>query len=446
MMYRDRAKMIEWYAKKNIEHRMLAQSVTDLLESYLDEGAVEYALVEHAVKEYEQIQREARDTKRQPDSISDIVTVRVLVYDSRQMATLDSVVRGLFDIFSIPAEDQWSREYEAGYGPVRLGLLEYQRFAGKRFHIIVCHLLHDAYTATIRHFERAAGGLCSAEYEKRKNILGGLAELAGRELEGIERDIYSGAGQAPVRDMSHATRRKHDPIEVIDRKGGCVSPYSQTLPESVKKLSQPHTKAAGIVPDVETISEKADESPTQQSYSEEHALEYPVEFPASELTYVPVSGKGPAKLHIPKKKSTVFDMSAPLTSLSLRDYMTAKFENVPYLDCHFGKNDSTILLRELSAMGITTVGGLDGIVTKDFIEKNRLYEHRSNFTGLLRQIMVVYDADTYFKKAWDRHWDVFVFKSKNEHDLYDSFNVDIDGYAKEYDFEVQYAYLDAPAQ
>ena len=445
-MYRDRAKMIEWYAKKNIEHRMLAQSVTDLLESYLDEGAVEYARVEHAVKEYEQIQREAKETKRQPDSISDVVTVTVLVYDRKQMATLDSVVRGLFDIFSIPSEDQWSREYEAGYGPVRIGLLEYQRFAGKRFHIVVCHLLHDAYNATMRHFDMAVGGACSAEYEKRKNILGGLAELAGRELEGIEREIYPETGQAPAREISHTVRRKHDPIEVVDRKGGYVSPYSQTLPESEKKLGQPQAKAAEMAPDVEPISEKADDTPAQQTYAEVRSLEYPVEFPASELTYAPVSGRGPKKLRVPQKKSSVFDMSAPLTSLSLRDYMTARFEDVPYLDCHFGKNDSTILLRELSAMGITTVGGLDGIVTKDFVEKNRLYEHRSNFTGLLRQIMVVYDADAYFKKAWDRHWDVFVFKSKNEHDLYDSFNVDIDGYAKEYDFEVQYAYLDAPAQ
>jgi len=63
-------------------------------------------------------------------------------------------------------------------------------------------------------------------------------------------------------------------------------------------------------------------------------------------------------------------------------------------------------------MGITTLAQLDEIVPKDLLDsevKYGGYEENNNFLGILRDIMIIYDAKKYYENAWRNSWHGILF-------------------------------------
>jgi hypothetical protein len=70
---------------------------------------------------------------------------------------------------------------------------------------------------------------------------------------------------------------------------------------------------------------------------------------------------------------------------------------------------SGICVEELRDMGIDSLAKLETIIPKDFVKKApssyaHSIEQGSNFIGVVRDILLIYDADAYFRKAWKHRW------------------------------------------
>jgi putative GTP pyrophosphokinase len=102
-----------------------------------------------------------------------------------------------------------------------------------------------------------------------------------------------------------------------------------------------------------------------------------------------------------EKKTAVGNLDTPITTASLTVYFEKKFSELigKPLNPTFNGIDN-LVIRELSAVGIKTLQQLDNIIPKDFSEIFLKYKERSNYSGLLRSIMIIHDSKAYFEKAW----------------------------------------------
>lgn len=102
------------------------------------------------------------------------------------------------------------------------------------------------------------------------------------------------------------------------------------------------------------------------------------------------------------------DLGVPVNSTSLKTYMNAKFG----LLVEEGVVDPTLdsdIIPELSAMGIETLEDLDQKIPEDMMDRIRLHyppiePYQETFLGILRDVLMVYDVDAYFTKAWKGKW------------------------------------------
>jgi bifunctional DNA-binding transcriptional regulator/antitoxin component of YhaV-PrlF toxin-antitoxin module len=132
------------------------------------------------------------------------------------------------------------------------------------------------------------------------------------------------------------------------------------------------------------------------------------------------------------------DLAIPIDSLSLTAFLNEKFrdlvkESIVYPDFSWGE----ITIEELSLMGIDSLKRLDDIIPKDFAERARSFYSKSktgqSFSSIVTDILIIFDADLYFKKAWDNRWQgidevAVAFLS--------SYGVDFDKYQQKYDLDV----------
>lgn len=104
------------------------------------------------------------------------------------------------------------------------------------------------------------------------------------------------------------------------------------------------------------------------------------------------------------EKTEKGDLDIPINTTSLREYMLTKFRDVVEagLDPSF-ESEESVIMRELNEFGISTLAELDSVVPPELLKQ---VDHIDNYNlvGLARDIMVIHDANRYFRKAWKRRW------------------------------------------
>lgn len=112
----------------------------------------------------------------------------------------------------------------------------------------------------------------------------------------------------------------------------------------------------------------------------------------------------------------------PLNSMSLERYMAWKFPNIsPQIF-----RDMDLILKELKLFGLNTVKELDQLVTLDFEKELQNTEWRS-LDGIIRNILIIQDADKYFTKVWNPSMNQM---NKKNYKLYQKFNIDIQSFCE----------------
>jgi putative GTP pyrophosphokinase len=136
------------------------------------------------------------------------------------------------------------------------------------------------------------------------------------------------------------------------------------------------------------------------------------------------------------------DLCIPIDSVSLTAFLNEKFKDfvkqgVVKPDLTWGK----ATIDELSIMGIDSLMKLDAIIPKDFEEKARsIYlsfilrtgEHPS-FSTIVIDILLIYDADLYFQKAWNDRWQGV---DRETVELVCSYGIDLEKYISRYNLDV----------
>ena len=113
-----------------------------------------------------------------------------------------------------------------------------------------------------------------------------------------------------------------------------------------------------------------------------------------------------------------------INSMSLERFMAWKFPGIsPQV---FRDIDS--IINELRSFGLETIKELDELVCCAFEEEIQKAGWRS-LDGIIRNILIINDADKYFTKAWNPSMNQM---NRKNYELYRNFGVDIDKICKEY--------------
>lgn len=130
-----------------------------------------------------------------------------------------------------------------------------------------------------------------------------------------------------------------------------------------------------------------------------------------------------------ERKTESGELDSPINSTSLKKYLSNKLsvlikdENI---EPTFNKLENQII-EELSDYGIDVIEDLDKLIDKspsDFFIDSR------NFMGYLRELMMLNDADKYFKFAWNNNW---ISDSKDHWIKFSDKGIDIEKYLNEYE-------------
>lgn len=135
------------------------------------------------------------------------------------------------------------------------------------------------------------------------------------------------------------------------------------------------------------------------------------------------------------------DLGIPIDSVSLTAFLNEKFrdlvnEGIVNPDLIWGE----VTIEELSVMGVDSLKKLDDITPKDFAEKARSFylaarekEWQSSFSTIVIDILIIYDADLYFQKAWNNRWQGIDQESVG---LFCAYGVDFEKYRQKYNLDV----------
>jgi ppGpp synthetase/RelA/SpoT-type nucleotidyltranferase len=140
------------------------------------------------------------------------------------------------------------------------------------------------------------------------------------------------------------------------------------------------------------------------------------------------------------EKTKKGDLTIPIDSTSLATYLKQKFRVLikqGIVEPSFKGIDS-VIIDELQIMGIYDLAKLDTIIPTDYVKKLAKYntysvERGTNFLGIVRDILIICDARTYFEKAWRNMWDGI---DRSAAILYRSYDVEIDKYARKYGLDL----------
>jgi ppGpp synthetase/RelA/SpoT-type nucleotidyltranferase len=135
-----------------------------------------------------------------------------------------------------------------------------------------------------------------------------------------------------------------------------------------------------------------------------------------------------------QERAQLGDLSAPINSASLMVYMGKRFEESVKRGLKPEIKDDAVVIGELLLMGIDTLKKLDEVIPNDIAEMRIECGIRSNFTALLRHIMIIKDADAYFRDAWRNSWQ---YTDKVAEAFLRHYGVDVDKYFKRYNIRVE---------
>lgn len=141
------------------------------------------------------------------------------------------------------------------------------------------------------------------------------------------------------------------------------------------------------------------------------------------------------------ENTTKGKLDIPIDSTSIKSYLNVTFQDLSQLNFNFdfgAEMFERAVLHELYDFGIKTLQELDNIIPADYISKFISHNKRNsnfyyNLSGLLRQLMIIENAENYFKNAWKRGW-----RGMRRGDIafYALFNLDIEQYLQRYDIVV----------
>lgn len=122
-----------------------------------------------------------------------------------------------------------------------------------------------------------------------------------------------------------------------------------------------------------------------------------------------------------------------LNSTTLKQFLTNRFKiliDEDLLTPSLYKDD--VILKELDDFGIKNLKDLNDIIPADIDDSYRQLPNaneNNSFLGLLRDLMILKDAEQYFNKAWNENWSVLDFSAAT---LYKSHNIDVDDISNRY--------------
>lgn len=145
----------------------------------------------------------------------------------------------------------------------------------------------------------------------------------------------------------------------------------------------------------------------------------------------------------------------PLTTSIIASYMGNLFQTqieLHSIEATFGMSSPPIV-QELDRFGVSTLGNLSDLISEEFAGDNTILEAEyNNFTGILRNAMVISDAHKYFNKAWDKSWTVLsassvaMYEAKKVpiHELVEMHDLqlgDDNAYEHDHDFDPDHDFL-----
>ena len=113
-----------------------------------------------------------------------------------------------------------------------------------------------------------------------------------------------------------------------------------------------------------------------------------------------------------------------INSMSLERFMAWKFPNI--LPQVF--RDVDLILNELRLFGLNTIKELNELVCSEYEKEIQKANWRS-LDGIIRNILIINDANQYFTKVWNPSMNQM---NRKNYELYQRFGVDIDRICKEY--------------
>lgn len=138
-----------------------------------------------------------------------------------------------------------------------------------------------------------------------------------------------------------------------------------------------------------------------------------------------------------RERTNAGDLSTPINSASLMKYLTDKFKQLVELGKlipSFKEQDEEVI-RELNSLGIDTIGKLDEKIPAGYIDNAMLVSGADTFLGLVRNILLIYDANTYFEKAWKEfNWNTL---DRGSFNLIKSYNPNIENILRKYNIDIR---------
>ena len=133
------------------------------------------------------------------------------------------------------------------------------------------------------------------------------------------------------------------------------------------------------------------------------------------------------------EKTSKGDLDITIDSLSLRSFLLQRFGDIKLIQPEFGPKDDVTerIIQEMNLMGITTLKKLDSIIPKDLSTVMSNLREPTNFAGLARAIMIVYDSKKYFENAWRGSWSAG--PGNEDHSEYSHYGINLNKLVSEYE-------------
>lgn len=134
------------------------------------------------------------------------------------------------------------------------------------------------------------------------------------------------------------------------------------------------------------------------------------------------------------KKTKEGKLDIIIDSTSLTQFMIDEFGDLPGLELDFGPHTgSRIVIKELTKLGIKTLKNLKEIIPPSLKENIKKYKESANFLGIIRTVLIVHNADDYFKKAWGKTWQGF---NSDSIKLYEEYGVKVSKICEDYGLRI----------
>lgn len=101
-----------------------------------------------------------------------------------------------------------------------------------------------------------------------------------------------------------------------------------------------------------------------------------------------------------KARAAQGNLDIPLNTTSLREFLQTKLAALcplPLQPRFATRRDAEEIVRELSGMGIDTLAKLDAIIPPDFVAKAAQYLKDTTLAGIVRDLLILHNADAYFR-------------------------------------------------